>query len=114
MDNQYSKDLDLTPVLETKFYVGQLVRHRLFEYRGVVVGVDPHFKGSEKWYEENARSRPPKNKPWYHVLVDGSDIHTYVAERNLEKEKQPSEIDHPMIARFFERFKDGRYIYQLH
>ena len=50
---------------QANFSVGQLIQHRLFEYRGVVVDVDPHFLGSEDWYRQMAHSRPPKDRPWY-------------------------------------------------
>jgi heat shock protein HspQ len=55
---------------EARLQVGQVVRHRLFDYRGVIYDVDPVFSLSEEWYEQMARSRPPKDQPWYHVLVD--------------------------------------------
>jgi heat shock protein HspQ len=48
-----------------RFHIGQVIHHRLFDYRGVVVDVDPVFSGSEQWYDHVARSRPPKDKPWY-------------------------------------------------
>ena len=69
---------------EARFRVGQPIHHRLFDYRGVVIDVDPTFQGSEERYEVMARSRPPKDKPWYHVLVHDAGHRTYVAERNLE------------------------------
>lgn len=66
-----------------KFAFGQQIHHKLFDYYGVIVAVDPCYKGDEQWYEMVAHSRPPKEKPWYHVKkTDGR--HTYVAERNLE------------------------------
>ena len=66
-----------------KFTFGQQVHHKLFDYYGVIVATDPCFKGDDQWYEIVARSRPPKEKPWYHVKkTDGME--TYVAERNLE------------------------------
>ena len=68
---------------QAKFSIGQCVHHRLFDYRGVVVDVDPEFQGTDDWYETVARSQPPKDKPWYHVLVHNADNETYVAERNL-------------------------------
>lgn len=67
-----------------KFQIGQLIRHKLFHYHGVVIGVDPCFRSSEEWYQNVAKSRPPKEKPWYHVLVSDGNQRTYVAERNLE------------------------------
>ena len=97
-------------ITRVKFSVGELVHHRLFGYRGVIVDVDKNFQGTEEWYDIVARSRPPKNRPWYHVLVHGSDHATYVAERNLEPEDSPKPINHPMLEEFFSKFDNGRYI----
>ena len=72
--------------------------------------VHPRFQGTEQWYEAMARSRPPKNKPWYHVLVDGAAHSTYVAERNLEADDLALPVAHPMLDQFFVRFEEGRYI----
>ena len=76
----------VTQFRRAKFAVGDLVHHSLFNYRGVVFDVDPTFQGSEEWYEAMARTRPPKNRPWYHVL------------------------NHPMLGRLFSDFEDGRYV----
>lgn len=95
---------------KAKFSPGQLVHHKRFDYRGVVVDVDPKFQGTEEWYEQMARSRPPKNEPWYHVLVHDNPVETYVAERNLEADYSGQEIDHPSINQYFSELEDGRYI----
>ncbi|MEQ8660133.1 MAG: heat shock protein HspQ, partial [Gammaproteobacteria bacterium] len=63
------------------FAPGDIIRHRLFDYRGVVVDVDARFELTEEWYAAVASTRPPKDQPWYHVLVDGAEHATYVAER---------------------------------
>ncbi len=99
---------------QTIFGVGQLIQHRKFGYRGVIVDVDPVFSGTEQWYEAMARSRPPRDKPWYHVLVDGAEHATYVAERHLEPDASGQQVDHPELGRFFNRFIDGRYILRGH
>jgi len=92
-----------------RFYLGQIVHHRKFDYRGVIIDVDADFKGSEEWYDEVAQSRPPKNKPWYHVLVDHSDQVSYVAERNLEVDDSLLPVEHPHIDDVFVSFADGVY-----
>ena len=92
-----------------KFSIGQLIHHRKFDYRGVIVDVDPEFNGSQEWYELVARSRPPKDAPWYHVLVDGARHSTYVAERHLEPDGTGEQIQHPALGEFFDRFEDGYY-----
>ena len=100
----------VTNITKVQFSVGELIHHKLFDYRGVIVDVDWNFQGTEEWYETVAKSRPPKDKPWYHVLVHGSDHSTYVAERHLETDDSGEPIAHPMLKHFFSRFEDGRYI----
>lgn len=94
---------------KAKFAIGELIHHRLFDYRGVIFDVDPTFQGTEEWYAQVARSRPPKDQPWYHVLVDGADHTTYVAERNLESDLSGEPINHPHLPELFTEFKDGTY-----
>jgi heat shock protein HspQ len=94
---------------EIHFYVGQIVRHTRFDYRGVIVDVDGEFEGTEEWYDLVARSRPPRDKPWYHVLVDGSDQMTYVAERHLEVDNTCEPVFHPDVNAFFDEFKNCSY-----
>ncbi len=95
--------------LNAKFSVGDLISHRLFGYRGVIIDVDPVFQGTEEWYEAMARSRPPKDRPWYHVLVHLASHSTYVAERNLEDDEDGGPIVHPAVDQVFGRFEGGRY-----
>ena len=96
--------------VNAKFDVGQLVQHKLFNYRGVVIDVDPVFQNSDEWYEQVALSRPPKNKPWYRVLVHNAVHETYVAEQNLSSDTSAEAINHPLVNSYFDSFKDGRYI----
>ncbi|MDJ0951476.1 MAG: heat shock protein HspQ [Alphaproteobacteria bacterium] len=93
-----------------KFRPGQLIQHRMFDYRGVVVDVDPTFQGSEEWYQVMARSRPPKDRPWYHVLVHDAEHTTYVAERNLEADDSGKPVNHPLVAEVFAGFENGSYL----
>ena len=75
----------------------------------VVVDVDADFQLSDEWYENVARSRPPRDEPWYHVLVDGAQHTTYVAEQNLDADETGLPIDHPLIDHLFASFRSGRY-----
>jgi len=93
----------------SRFHIGQLVVHQRFDYRGVVYDVDPVFMLSDEWYDEVAETRPPKDEPWYHVLVDGGDVETYVAERNLLALNDDEPISHPEIETHFRQFDHGRY-----
>jgi heat shock protein HspQ len=94
---------------EARFAVGQRIHHRMFDYRGVVFDVDPVFAGSDEWYEEVARSRPPRDEPWYHVLVHDAQHTTYVAERNLEPDPGDEPVRHPLLGEYFEAYEAGRY-----
>ena len=91
------------------FFIGQLVHHNKFNYRGVIIDVDAEFEGSEEWYQQVALSRPPKDKPWYHVLVHNSEQMTYVAERHLETDGSGEAINHPAIEMYFDGFENGVY-----
>ena len=97
-------------MVSAQFSIGDLVHHKLFDYRGVIIDVDPEFQLSDEWYETVARSRPPKDQPWYHVLVHGATHTTYVAERNLEPDQSGEAIQHPLVDQYFTRFSEGRYV----
>lgn len=98
------------PINRAKFSVGEVVNHRRFGYRGVIFDADASFQLTDEWYDTVARSKPPKDRPWYHVLVEGSDTTTYVAERNLESDNSGQPIDNPLVADLFTKFENGRYI----
>lgn len=91
------------------FEIGQVVYHSRFNYRGVIFEIDPIFLLSEQWYQAVAKSQPPKDEPWYHLLVDGQTHTTYVAQKHLCLIADPTQIDHPMLGRYFNAFIDGRY-----
>lgn len=95
---------------KAKYSIGDLIHHKLFDYRGVIVDIDPYFQLADEWYELVARSRPPKNEPWYHVLVHEATSSTYVAEQNLEPDPGGQKINHPMTNEFFTGLVNGRYI----
>ena len=100
----------VTQIRRSKFSVGDVIHHRLFDYRGVIYDIDPGFQASEEWYETVAKSRPPKDEPWYHVLVHDATHTTYVAERNLEADDSDEPVTHPMLGHFFSRYEGGRYV----
>jgi len=97
--------------MDAKFFIGQVVHHALFDYRGVVIDVDPEFMLTDGWYELMAKSKPPKNRPWYRVLVHNSNHETYVAEQNLTPDSTGEAIQHPEIDLYFDEFSAG--VYQL-
>jgi heat shock protein HspQ len=89
--------------------LGLVVTHRVHGYRGVIVAVDPSCMAGDTWYKTN-KTQPSRDQPWYHLLVhDSGGLSTYVAQSNLEEDVSGQAIDHPRIACYFTKFKDGRY-----
>ena len=92
-----------------QFERGQLVCHKRYGYRGVVVDYDIKCKADEAWYQSN-KTQPGKSQPWYHVLVDATDQNTYAAEENLQADPSGQPVRHPLVVHFFGEFVDSRYI----
>lgn len=100
------------PIAHARFAIGEVVRHRLFEFRGVVFDVDPIFANSDEWYDAIPEDiRPAKNQPFYHLLAENADSNyvAYVSQQNLEPDQSDEPIDHPAISGLFDRYEDGRY-----
>ena len=91
------------------FAPGDLVRHRRYGYRGVVVDLDTRCEAPADWYDSN-QTQPNREQPWYHVLVDQSHAATYAAQDSLAPDDSAAEITHPLLGRFFRAFQDGRYL----
>lgn len=89
-----------------RFAPGQLVRHRHYKYRGVVVAFDAQCKADDDWYNKNL-TQPDRSQPWYHVLVHGSPHVTYAAECNLIEDDSGEEVVHPWLSEFFKASFDG-------
>ncbi|MEO1981591.1 MAG: heat shock protein HspQ [Fuerstiella sp.] len=92
-----------------RFAPGQLVRHRRYGYRGVVVAHDGHCKADPAWYMAN-KTQPDRDQSWYHVLVHNSEIVTYAAESSLRSDDSDEPVRHALIERFFSAFVDGKFI----
>ena len=95
-----------------KFSIGQVVRHRLFSFRGVIFDVDPEFANTDEWYEAiPADVRPRKDQPFYHLLAENSETEyvAYVSEQNLLEDDTGEPVRHPQIREMFEKKPDGRY-----
>jgi heat shock protein HspQ len=99
---------------QAKFSMGQIVRHRLFSFRGVIFDVDPVFSNSEEWYQSiPAERRPSKDQPYYHLLAQnaqGGPYEAYVSEQNLVADAENGPVAHPMIDVMFERKSGDRYV----
>ena len=94
---------------EPLFEIGQLVRHKRYGYRGVIVAVDETCRASDDWYQQN-KTQPEREQPWYHVLADGSDQVYYPAQTSLEADQSGDEIENPLVEEFFSEFEEGSYV----
>ncbi len=89
-----------------KYTLGQVVRHRVFPFRGVVFDIDPVFNNTEEWYQAiPAEVRPHKDQPFYHLYAENAETEyvAYVSEQNLLPDTSDEPIRHPQVAEFFER-----------
>ncbi len=91
-----------------KFTIGQLVRHRRYHYRGVVVDFDVRCQADDEWYRKN-QTQPDWDQPWYHVLVDGSTVVTYAAQTSLQADDSNQPVHHPLVPHLFSHFACERY-----
>jgi heat shock protein HspQ len=100
------------PVAHARFSIGDVLRHRLFDFRGVVFDIDPVFANSEEWYEAIPEEiRPDKGQPFYHLLAENGEASyvAYVSQQNLVADESDEPVDHPAIAGLFDAFAQGRY-----
>lgn len=95
-----------------KYKIGQVVRHRIYPFRGVIFDVDPVFSNTEEWYEAiPAEVRPSKDQPFYHLFAENAETEyiAYVSEQNLLPDESGEPIRHPQVAEAFERDESGAY-----
>lgn len=96
-----------------KFQIGQIVKHRIYPFRGVVFDVDPIFDNTDEWYEAIPEEvRPTKDQPFYHLLAENEETEyiAYVSEQNLVKDEAGDPLRHPQLSEFFSRDKSGQYV----
>ncbi len=100
------------PIAHARFSIGDVVRHRMFDFRGVIFDVDPVFANSDEWYDAIPEGiRPRKDQPFYHLLAENieSSYVAYVSQQNLVVDDSDEPIEHPAIPGMFTEFADGRY-----
>ena len=105
-------DLSMSKTRNAKFKIGQVVRHRLFPFRGVVFDIDPEFNNTEEWYQSiPAEVRPRKDQPFYHLFAENAETEyiAYVSEQNLLADTSGEPVRHPQVAEVFERDEKGTY-----
>ncbi|HEX8193613.1 MAG TPA: heat shock protein HspQ [Allosphingosinicella sp.] len=111
-DTQFGPLPVAPPVRQAAFGIGDVVKHRLFDFRGVVFDVDPAFANTDEWYEAIPEDiRPDKDQPFYHLLAENgeSSYIAYVSQQNLVPDESAEPVDHPAISGLFETFAGGRY-----
>jgi heat shock protein HspQ len=99
-------------ILKTQFTIGQVVRHRVYPFRGVIVDVDPEFSNSDEWWEAIPEEiRPRKDQPFYHLLAENEDTSyvAYVSEQNLLIDESGVPVNHPGVAQVFGQFLGNSY-----
>jgi heat shock protein HspQ len=97
---------------QAKFSIGQVVKHKLFPFRGVVFDVDSEFSNTEEWLTSIPEPiRPRRDQPFYHLFAENSDSHyvAYVSEQNLMPDDSGEPVDHPQIELLFDETDDGAY-----
>jgi heat shock protein HspQ len=95
-----------------KFKIGQVVRHRLYPFRGIVFDIDPSFANTEEWYQSiPAERRPSKDQPFYHLYAENADTEyvAYVSEQNLLPDSSDEPLRHPQVAEIFVKDATGGY-----
>jgi heat shock protein HspQ len=95
-----------------KFQIGQVVRHRLFPFRGVIFDIDPEFANTDEWYESiPLERRPHKDQPFYHLFAENAETEyvAYVSEQNLLPDTSGEPVRHPQVAEVFEKDDSGSY-----
>ena len=95
-----------------KFSIGDVVKHKHFDFRGVIYDVDFEFNNSEEWYQSIPKDvRPRKDQPFYHLLAENNEItyEAYVSEQNLVNDDSDEPIKHPLIEEIFTGKKGSGY-----
>jgi len=109
---QAGRRIEAPQHVEARFGIGEVVKHKLFDFRGVVFDIDPVFANSEEWYEAIPKDmRPRRDQPFYHLLAENEDSSyvAYVSQQNLLADSEGGPVDHPSVAQLFEDYDGGRY-----
>ena len=99
-------------VVSPAFNIGDVLKHRLYKFRGVIVDIDPEFSNTEEWYQSIPKEvRPRKDQPFYHLLAESNDVtyEAYVSEQNLLLDRSKEPVKHPLIEEIFSGKKGSSY-----
>jgi heat shock protein HspQ len=103
---------NMSKIRRAKFAIGQVVRHRVYPFRGVVFDIDPLFSNTEEWYQSiPSEVRPHKDQPYYHLFAENAETEyvAYVSEQNLLPDDSGEPLRHPQVAEIFVRDDEGSY-----
>ncbi|RDC59453.1 hypothetical protein HME9302_00641 [Alteripontixanthobacter maritimus] len=109
---QAGRTIEAPASVTANFAIGDVVKHRMFDFRGVIFDIDPVFANSEEWYESIPEDiRPPREQPFYHLFAESDDSSyvAYVSQQNLLDDSVGGPVDHPQVDQVFEGFDAGRY-----
>ena len=109
---QAGRKVDAPLRTRARFGIGEVVRHRVFDFRGVVFDIDPVFANSEEWYEAIPKEvRPHREQPFYHLLAENGEASyvAYVSQQNLLPDAENGPVNHPAIEGYFEPWSGSRY-----
>lgn len=95
---------------QAEYNIGQVIFHKHYNFRGVIVDVDAEFSADDEWYNINAKNHPPKDRPWYHVLVDDGTSIAYVSEQNISSDLSDLEVHNPLLLDLLGTNDAGEYI----
>ena len=102
-------------LVEAKFSIGNVVKHKFLNFRGVIFDLDPEFNNTEEWYQAIPEQiRPIKEQPFYHLFAENKEIFyiAYVSEQNLVRDLSGEPVGHPQVADLFELTENGQYVFR--
>ena len=112
--NKQNKQIGKVNVVKDPlFNIGDVVKHRIYPFRGVIVDVDPEFSNTEEWYQSiPSEIRPSKEQPYYHLMAENSETFysAYVSQQNLLHDSENGPVDHPDIEQMFTGMRKGKYL----
>ena len=111
-ENKVNSSEDIKVHKEPLFNIGDIVKHRIYPFRGVIIDVDPEFSNTEEWYQSiPAEIRPSRNQPYYHLMAENTETFytAYVSQQNLVKDGQNGPLEHPDLEEMFSGIDKGKY-----
>jgi heat shock protein HspQ len=96
-------------IRRAEFNIGQVIYHKHYNFRGIIVDVDAEFSGDDEWYEEHAKNKPSKDQPWYHIIVDDDSVMAYVSQQNICSDVSDLDIENPLLLDMLASDENGQY-----